>query len=134
MRPGFDSQPDSAIVHTEHFNLTTLFSQRRSHPLHGFEHSSLKIFRMEAIKNQNAAHQTVATQTVDDGHSGLTSLGNDVERFLQSRAVQIHERLHQAFGGGPHRRIGNLLDLLDQAANTLYVVSKISAVGHSAPC
>ncbi len=66
-------------------------------------------------------------------HPRLSGFGDDVERFLQSGTVKIHERLHQVLGGGPHRRIGDRFYFLDQPADPLHVFPKISVVGHKAP-
>src|ERR1700733_13123959 len=112
MRTSFNAQPDRSVAYAEQLDFTALLSQLRPYPLHRFYYPRFQIFRMKAVKNENAADQRIAAQPVDDVHPRLPSVGYDVERFLQGSAVQIHQRLHQILSGSSYRGIGDRFDFL----------------------
>ena len=97
MRASFYTQADGAFVYADEFNFATLFAQLRAHFVDCFDYAGFQIFGMEAVENEYAADQGIATKAVDDGHSLLSCIGDDVESFLDGRTMQIHQRLHQGF-------------------------------------
>ena len=114
MRTSFHPHPDipsaasgTIQLHNPAFAASAAAGPRLRDP--GF-----KIFRMQAVQNQNAAHQRVASHSINDVQSRFAGVRHNLKRLFHCRAMQIHQRLHQIFSLGPHRRIGDRFHLLDQ--------------------
>ena len=127
---GANLYADHTFFDAQQLHRGAIAPQLWNEPLHRLVDAVFEAVGMQPIEHQQAAHDGIVSQLFDERHTRVAGFSHNLQRAFETRAVKLHNQLHELGGGSPHRRVCDGLDFLHQGTDSLNPLLKFLFVRH----
>src|SRR5271170_2062025 len=121
-------QPDDSVFDSHQLHLPTVALYFGTDLSYRPFDTSLDIVGMQPVQNEKAADQRVATKLFDKTQTRVTGFRDDLQGPVEAGAMELHQQPDKLPRGSSHTGVGDRLDLLHQAADSLNAILKFLAI------